>query len=73
MPGQRTLLINAWAFNQGNTVYLNVAHGKYLSLQSVRQVYQNKSRDTSEDESVFKYLTSKLKSSLARQAGDKTS
>ena len=57
-------------------------NNNYLDKACVRQVYQHKSRDggepynyqcTSEDESVLKQLTSKLKTSLARQAGDKTS
>ena len=52
----------------------------YHDKACVRRVYQHKSRDggepyqcTSEDEPVLKQLTSKLKTSLARQAGDKTS
>ena len=51
----------------------------YLDRACVRRVYQHKSRDggepyqcTSEDESVLKQLTSKLETSLACQAGDKT-
>ena len=45
----------------------------YLDKACVRRVYQHKSRDggepyqcTSQDESVLKQLTSKLKTSLAR-------
>ena len=55
-------------------------NNNYLDKACVRRVYQHKFRDggepyqrTSEDESVLKQLTSKLKTSLARQAGDKTS
>ena len=51
----------------------------YLDKACVRRVY-HKSRDegepyqcTSENETVLKQLISKLKTSLARQAGDKTS
>ena len=52
----------------------------YLDKVCVRRMYQHKSRDggepyqcTSEDESVLKQLTLKLKTSLVRQAEDKTS
>ena len=55
-------------------------NNNYPDKACVRRVYQHKSRDggepyhrTSEDESVLKQFTSKLKTSLARQAGDKTS
>ena len=58
----------------------NTLNNNYLDKACVRRVYQHKSRDggepyqrTSEDESVLKQLTSKVKTSLACQAGDKTS